>query len=219
MPNLGNVKFGEDNPIENAPTLTEEEKFQLKKRMELLDQVLASEQKAKYKIEVMFGRERKMKEASPAMLSFWESGTKLNGGGDAKIYICPGKHLKKSDCEAFIPDSANGYGHLVCPACGQVWKAEQVAGEVLARLTMQGWAQLIHKYYVRLGHNADIYVKHPREDIRISAALEQEKQRKGEVLQKTRSKMVTYIYPLKNIIKDTQNGRDLLTQFYNLLKA
>jgi hypothetical protein len=219
MPVLGNVKFGEDNSIEDAPQLTEEDLHTLKKKMEALDLLLERDQKGKYKIELFFSFRRNTREAVPGMLSFWESGTKLNGGGDAKIYICPGKSLKKSECEAFIPDSSNGYGYLCCPKCGQVWKGEDVSGEILARLTMQGWAQLIHKYFVRLGHNADIYVKHPREDIRSTAGLEQEKQMGGELLERSRSKIVSYIYPLKHIIKDTQNGKDPLTQFYNLLKA
>ncbi len=219
MPIIKEVKWGEDNPIENAPQLTEEEQFAIKKRMEALDKILAQDQKAKYKLEVMFGHERRAMAPTPGILSFWGSGAKLNGGGDTKLYICGGKQSKQSDCEAFIPDASMGYGYLVCPNCKKVWKGDDVIGEILARLTMQGWAQLIHKYFLLLEMNADIYVKHPKEDLRSSAIREQEKAKGGELLGKSRANRAVYIYPLKNIIKDTANGADLLNQFYKLLKA
>lgn len=203
----------------DVPRLNEEQQAELKKRLADADKLLEDKQLAKYKLELMFGPNRSAAGPTIGILSFWESGAKLHGGGDTKLYMCGGKPSGKNECEAFIPDASTGYGFLVCPECGSVWKGPEVTGEIIANLTMQNWAHVVHKYFVRLGHNADIYVRHAKEELRKKAQLEQEFDKGGELLDRARSKRVKYIYPLKNIIRDTANGADLLTQFYKLLKA
>src|SRR5579862_8352469 len=127
MPRMATeVKFGEDLPLEEAPQLTPEELHTLKKKQEAFDKLLQTEGKAKYKIEVLFAHKRKLHALSAGALSIWESGTKLHGGGDTKMYWCPARKMKRSDCNGIIPDASNGYGHLVCPRCGVVWKGEEV---------------------------------------------------------------------------------------------
>ncbi len=212
------VKWGEDNELDAAPVLTDEEQDALKKRMEALDKLLSDQKKGKYKLELMFGRQYKTGQAYPGALSIWESGTKLHGGGDAKVYECPGKTLKKNDCTALIPDASQGYGFLVCPSCKEVWKGTQVHGEILARLTTDGWAKLLYRWWTRVGHNADLYVKRPRRDIRSDARAEQEKSRGGELIEKSRKREV-FIYPLRNIIKDVNAGADPLRRFRAFLSA
>lgn len=212
------IPFGEDRSIEQAPVLSEEDKHEMQKRMEALDKVLATQKKAKYKLELFFGKARSTRVAIPGALSFWESGTKLHGGGDTKVYFCPGKQQKKNDCEKIIPFAFNAYGFMVCPHCGETWKGGQVIGEVLGRHTMQDWSKLLLKYHMRLDQNCDIYLKHSPDDIRSVAAREQEKTRGGELLAKAR-KRALHVYPLKNIITDTLNGSDLLGRFYAFLTA
>lgn len=219
MPNIGEVKWGEDNDLSQAPTLTEEELDTLKQRMAAMDKLLAEHKKAKYKIELLFQAKRSGRTAFAGALSLWESGAKLHGGGDTKIYECPARAKKISDCQGLIPDASQGYGFLVCPDCKKVWKGEDVHGEVFARLTTDGWAQLVYKYFARLGHNADIYVKSPKVDIRQVAQLEQVKQMMGEKLSSARTRREVYIYPLRNIIQDTSAGADLLGRFRALLSA
>lgn len=219
MPVIRDVKWGEDNPIEAAPQLTEEELATLKKRMAAMDKLLAEQKKAKYKIELLFSSRRSGREAYAGALSLWESGAKLHGGGDTKIYECPARALKISDCNGLIPDASQGYGHLVCPKCTKVWKGSQVHGEIFARLTTANWALLIYKYFVLLGHNADIYVKLPKADIRRAAELEQARQLGGEKLTSARTRRDVYIYPLRHIITDTSAGADLLSRFKALLSA
>lgn len=220
MPNVSDeIKWGEDNKIENAPTLTAEEEDTLKKKMAAMDKLLADQQIAKYKIELFCSHRRSRQRAFPAAISLWESGSRLHGGGDDKVYECPaGKH-GMPPCGGIIGGHNQGYGHLVCPKCKKVWKGEQVSGERLAVLTNRGWAALILKFFVRLDHNADIYVKTPRSDLRVAAAAEQVKQMGGERLASVRTRKDLTIYPLKNIIKDTSNGADLLGRFYALLSA
>ena len=218
-PHAEEIKYGEDNPIEAAPQVTEEDKFAIQQKMEALDKLLASQEKAKYKIEVFFGSARSMTHPTAGAMSFWENGTMLHGGGDAKIYFCPGKDLGKNACDKPIPFALNAYGFLVCPHCQQTWKGEQVIGEILAKLSMRGWSELIYKYFRRLEGNCDIYVKHAKDDIRTAAHSEQNKQQHGEVLHKSRQKRALYIYPLRNLLKDTAHGADVLTRFYALLTA
>jgi hypothetical protein len=212
------VAYGEDNPIENAPVLTDEDKFEIKRRMEILDKILATQQKAKYKIEILFASKRSTRAPSAGVLSFWESGSKLHGGGDAKMYMCPGKELGRNACDEFIPDVSNGYGFLVCPSCGTTWRGTEVIGEKLLKLSMRDWALVIYRFYIRLQHNADIVVKHPKVDIRLMSELEQQKQHMGDKLGKARNRL-HYIYPLRNIIRDVTAGADPLQRFYAFLMA
>jgi hypothetical protein len=219
MPTVREVKWGEDNSLNAAPVLSEEEQYAIRARMAALDKLLEREKKAKYKLELMFGKARSVHRPTPGILSFWESGSKFHGGGDAKIYICPGKELRRNDCEGFIPDVANGYGFLVCPNCKLVWKGDQVIGEVVANLPLKKWADPLMKYFIQLGLNCDVYLKYARDDIRTAAKLEQQKQMKGDKLLPVRASRASAIYPLRNIIKDTGNGADLLGRFQAFLLA
>jgi len=212
-------KEGEDPKAHTVvPELSEEDKHALQQKMAALDKLLSEKKKAKYKLELFFGKARSLNNPVPGILCFWESGTKLHGGGDAKIYFCPGKPLKHNQCEAPIPFAFNGYGHLVCPTCKKVWKGHEVIGEVLGRHTMRQWSELLYLYFRRLEHNCDIYLKHAPEDIRSHALVEQERQRGGELLAKAR-KRALHIYPLRNIIKDTSAGADLLGRLYSFLTS
>ena len=198
-----------------------EEQEAVRNRMKAIDLLSAEarEGKAKYKIELFFTSARSMQKPTPGVLSFWESGAKMHGGGDTKLYICPGKYKKINECSAFIPDSGNASAILFCPKCGTSWKGPDVIGEHIARLGIQDWANLLALYYVRLEHDADIYVKHAKDDIRTTTMLEQARNRGGEVLAKVRERRALVIYPLSRIIKDTSAGASLTDRFKALLSA
>lgn len=199
--------------------LSREEHHNLQQRQAAFDKLLEENKKAKYKLEVMFRHTRRSTGLIDGMLSVWESGTKISGEGDAKVYFCPAKELNRGDCTAILPDRSNGFGHLVCPSCGQTWKDDQVYGEIFFKLPYEKWAEVLVKYYARTGHNADIYLKYPKHDVRAIAAKEQEKQLKGEQYDKLRSEKVLYIYRLERIIKDTSSGSTLYDRFKALLTA
>lgn len=206
---------------EDAPKqeMSADEKQALDNRMKALSELLKTKKKATYKIEILFGKARSMHRPTPGIVSFWESGSKLHGGGDAKLYICPGKSLGVNDCQAFIPDDANGSGFHFCLKCGQKWKGEQAIGEYMNNISLQKWAEAILGYYRRLDHDADIYVKHSPEDIRYQAAEAQARAKGIEMLEKVRRNRAPYIYTLHAIIKDTSAGADLLGRFYAFLTA
>lgn len=216
-------------PDELDQPMTEEMQAILTRKLKALEELLAEQGKAAFKLELIFGKARSIHRPTPGMLSFFESGRKLHGGGDAKVYMCPGiwkdpqtgEVTGKGPCDAVIPDSSHGLGHLVCPKCKEVWKEHQVYGEILARLPMQHWAVLLTRYYARLGCNADVVLKFSEDDIRSKALLEQQKQKGGELLGATRAKRrrAASIYPLRNIIKDTSAGQDLAKKFYDFVRA
>ena len=205
------------------PALTEAEKAAVVAKSKALDELLSLKNLAKYKLEVMFGGERSMHRPFDGALSFWESGSKLHGGGDSKLYICDSIIDGRGGrgCGAFIPDSANGLNFIACPKCNTLWRNEEIVGEIWFRLTMQKWAEVLLKWFQRMDHNADIRIKYARTDIRSVARAEQERQRGGELLAKARDPEVraTAIYPLANVIKDTAAGADLYSRILAFLSA
>jgi hypothetical protein len=201
------------------PFMDAEEKEVLEKRKSALDKLLEEQNIAKYKIEILFAKNYSPSKPSAGIMSFWESGTKLHGGGDTILHMCPGKDLGKNNCDAFIPDASHGYEFLVCPVCHVVWEGAQVSGQIAYRLTAQDWAKVVLKYYQKLEMRADIYMKYHPQDIRTAAALEQSKQHMGDVLLGARRSRRPRIYPLSNILKDTSAGADLEARFLAFLRA
>lgn len=215
----GDIPWSRDGKLNSTAELTEETKAEVDRRAKLLDKELIEEQRAKFKLEVLFGKDYSSFKPSAGAISFWANGRQFHGGGDCKMYICPGKNLGRSDCQHFIPDSSQGYGFLVCPKCLTLWQPDQVIGEVLARLSIQSWANVLLKFFLRLEMNADIYVKYHPESLRNAALVEQEQDKGGELLGNARRKRVPFIYPLRNIIKDTSAGASLHGRILAFLKA
>lgn len=203
--------------------LSPEEQENLKKRQEALDALLAAEDLAKYKLEVMFSHRHTGRGPTAGIVTWWESGTKLHGGGDAKLYLCDNcvPNSKPSGCGKFIPDSSNGLRFVVCPHCQTMWKPEYLVGEVFYKISIQDWADVLLRWYNRLDRRADIYLKYGRMSIRDAQRTEEEKKLRGEVLEKARSseQRSLAIYPLKNIIRDVSNGADLRGRILAFLSA
>lgn len=211
-----------DDVREGEIVLTGEEKERYAKQLTALGKLLEDKSvKAKFKLEIMFGKKRSMSQPTPGVLSFWGSGTKLHGGGDEKLYLCPGSRLGRNNCTALLLDRYNSAQGIVCPTCGTVWKHEEVIGELFFNLPMRKWAEVLFTYYRLCDYNADIYLKHARDDIRSVSLAQKDKQtwRGSQRLEGVRAKRARHIYPLRNIIKDTSAGADLLSRFYAFLVA
>jgi hypothetical protein len=189
-----------------------------KKNIEALEREAAEKHVALYKVEVQFGSKHHVDgQPTYGMLTLWESGTKLHGGGDALLYICPGKEKRVSNCEGVIPDTMLGRAVVVCPHCLTAWPNTQLIGQIYYRLPIQKWAEVVHRWFVRLNMNADIRVKYFYQDIRVASEKEQAKELRGELLESARSQAqrVSRVYPLENIIKDVSAGADM----YNRILA
>lgn len=195
--------------------------------------------KARYKIEVMFSRHRSSLShvPSPLMLLIWESGKKLHGGGDQKMYWCG-----YEDCGKPFSSDNFGFAHVVCPHCKKeqfldrdtqrkhidyvkeegkdcstLAKMPVVVGEKLARLTPPKLAELLEKTFYSLNGDADIYLKYSPFEIRYNAKFE--KTSDIDNLDKVRVQRTPLIYPLKNIIKDMVAGADLKKRFLGMITS
>jgi hypothetical protein len=217
------VKYGEELDLDKAPVLSEEELHILKQRQAAMDKLLKEQRKGKYKLEVMFGSDYRSGQAYPGAISLWLSGSKLHGGGDEKVYLCP-RCLKTFKgqiypTKALIPPSAQGYGFGVCGQCGTTWEGEKMRGEDLARLTTQGWVEATYRWLRTLEFNADLYLKRPKLDLRVAASLEQARQRGGEQLEQVRRKLEKSIYPLAHLLHDTAGGASFPARIRAFLEA
>jgi hypothetical protein len=208
-----------------SPAISQHEAAIIAEKMKALDKLLAEKNLAKYKLEVTFDDERSMHRPFGGTMTWWESGNKLHGGGDSKLYLCDCNadypQFEGKGCGAFLPDSANGLNFIVCPTCGVMWKNEEVVGEIWFRLPMQKWADVILRWFLRLEMNSDIRIKYARDDIRSAAFLEQERDRGGELLRQARDpeRRSSSTYPLANIIRDTSAGAELRGRILAYLQA
>lgn len=202
--------------------LSPEEAEALEERKQALDKLLAAEDLAKYKLEVMFSHRHTARAPTPGTVTWWESGTKLHGGGDAKMYLCDNSDPSVAPgCKRFIPDVSLGLSRIVCPHCRRLWKPEHLVGEIFYRLPLEKWADVLLDWYTRLEMRTDIRIKYGRMSIRDAQTVEAERKLRGELLDKARSfdQRSVYIYSLKNIIKDTSAGADLRGRILAFLRA
>lgn len=206
--------------------LSEEAQAAKKKDKEDFDKLLASEDLAKYKIEIYFSHRHSLQNPSPGIVTWWESAAKLHGGGDSKLYLCERNNVQSTGsgppgCSRFIPDSANGLSYIVCPYCQQRWQPHELVGEVFYNLPVYKWAEVVMDWFMRLESRADIRIKYGRMSIMDAQRKEEEKKLQGDILNKARSIDQRYCvtYPLANIIKDTSAGADLSRRFLAFLKA
>lgn len=185
--------------------------------------------RAKYKIEVHFGKNRTTAGPNVFGLSAYESGSQLDGNGDEMMYICAetdsglalggrnghDKEYKKGSggCGAFIPGKLLRGGVAVCPNCGRTVNAELLTNTVLGNLTTEALSVKIAKWFRKLENNADIYLKYHPTDIRYAALVDAHGLDKGRMLRGLT------IYPLKNIVKDTLAGASLEKRIKALLSA
>lgn len=207
--------------ISGAKILTPEEKANIEEGRREADRILAAEGKAKFKIELMFTEAWSVIKPVPGIISFWENGSQLHGGGDTIVHFCPGTKMGSKGtlgCDHYIPDPSHGYGFLVCPNCHNVWKGKDVYGQLVARLTAVGWARLVEKYYRKLDMNCDIVIKYHKEDIRKAAASGI---RLEDNLYRARSpgKRLKRIYTLRAMLQDMSAGSGLYDRILAFVRA
>lgn len=196
-----------------GPT-SESDNHALKEKMRALDQFFAKRLKAKFKIEVQFGKNRSAHKPFAGALSIFLSGTKLHGGGDEKLYLCPRK-----DCGKIIFPNERLGATVMCRACETMWDEKAITGELLFVLPTQKWAEVILRHFALVDHNADIYLKYHPTDIRYKAAMEIARSRGGDAIRVARENRGLHVYPLKNIIKDTSGGADLYKRLLAFITA
>ena len=217
------------NPGETLETFLDEASVATKKEQE----------RAKYKIEVIFGKDRTPSKGRPsaALVLMWESGKKFHGGGDQKMYWCG-----HADCGKPMSCDNFGYMHVVCPKCrremfldslarkahiedlmgrgvdpSSLGNIPEVVGEKMVYLRPVDMAFLLEKTFRDLDGDADFYIKFSPYDIRYQKNAGTGKV--IDVLGAARSHRQPLIYPLRNIIKDLHAGAGLHSRLVALLTS
>lgn len=215
-----------------SPSVSDEELAEWRDRMKLFEGRGADKPVAKYKLELQFGTKHTVRWLPYGTITIWENASHFNGGADALLYCCPGRHLKVNDCEAVIPvnteqivPTKSGGRKIpakvvICPTCFMAWRQNQIIGEHFYRLSMEKWADVVHRWYIRLSLDADIRIKYNYDDIRVAAEKEQDKELRGDVLEKARSsaRRKPRVYPLENVIRDVNAGADLRKRILAFLR-
>jgi hypothetical protein len=193
---------------------------------------------AKYKIEVMFGKDRSTSSLKPSigMLLTWVSGKHYHGGGDEQMMFCGG-------CNRPVNMSYVAAASMICPHChvesftseydkiqhvnyvrsqgGDVNSFQKMpccSGEKIFRLAPPKLAKLIEKTWFQLDCNADIYLKYHPSDIRY-VPQEVKATAVTKILDSARSKRQISIYPLHRILKDIEAGATAWKQFLAFITA
>ncbi len=190
------------------------------------------EKKAKFKIEVSFGKDRTptgQPRGNVAVVSLYESGKRFDGGGDVMAYWCdrvddgsqvaqfsPGRKRAQLGCrkvitEEFITHAAvptkdgqmASIKRAVCPFCMRKWDASQITGQVYGRWTSATLARVLSDMWVRLDGDADIYLKYHYSDIRCRTM------ERTQGTAAARAHRGAVIYPLQNILVDTAGGASI----------
>lgn len=195
--------------------------------------------RAKYKIEVMFHKSRSSlpNKPSPVMVLIWESGRRLHGGGDEKMYWCG-----YDNCGMPITSDDFAYMHVVCRHCQRemfldpdskalhiknlrderrnsdgIEKMPYVVGEKLAYLPPSKLAELLVKTWYQLEGLADVYFKYSPYEIRYDGKNETSSDRFN--LERVRLSRQPGIYTLKRIRGDIAAGADLKSRFLAMIVA
>jgi hypothetical protein len=164
----------------------------------------------------MCGSDRSVEKPFRGSIVVFRSGSALHGGGDEVVYPCVDPL-----CPGFIPTEliVTAVGKAGCPKCQRVWEQDRLREMFLAVLPAQKWAFVLSRFFVRLGHDADLYLKSAPIDIRKNTMAEKEKDHGGMKLAIARTRRQSVIYPLDRIYKDLSNGANLEQRFKAFVTA
>lgn len=197
--------------------------------------------KATHKIELFLGKRRSSlaHKYNDGVVTIWESGRRLHGGGDEKMYWC-GYDV------CGMPFSTDNFGfmHVVCPKCqkelfldpgskqlhidqqrkeGKDASARQLAalpmvvGEKFFKLSIWKLVDLLEKTFNQLNRDADIYLKFAPADLRFDK--NHMNFRDIEQVQTARVERKPVIYPLGRLVKDLTAGAEIRVLLHAFLTS
>jgi hypothetical protein len=162
--------------------------------------------RAKYKIEVTFEKNRTSQGPNLLGIQVWESGKRFNGGGDELAFFC--KDVKSDEgCFGVITSDFIKGGVAYCQTCNKGVVADRLTNMILGKVSSQALAEQLAKMFRQLNSNADILIKYHKTDPRY---VSMERAKGPDVAKRLKG---MHIYPLKNILKDTSAGADLVKRF------
>lgn len=201
-------------------SLPAEERERVVRRSEALKALLTAPPPPKYKIEVYFSGRYTRTAPIVGVLSIWASGAALSGEGDVKLYMCPQRALGLGLCNALVSDASTAAdASFLCPACHTRWHAREVIGELVYRMDLYKWPEVLQQVFVRLGMDASVILKIDEVGMRGEYMKEQEKYRAGELLQNSRRQRKKRVYTKEAILRDANGGKSFLELFRGFLYA
>jgi hypothetical protein len=168
--------------------------------------------RAKFKIEVLFGKDRTMHGPNTVVVKLWESGRRLNGGGDDLAFWCMNENGTEG-CGKIITSNYIKGGVAMCPHCQRAINADLLVDGRVGSWSTKNLAVVLEQLFRELESNADIYLKYHRLDARY---LAMEKAKGPEVAKRLKG---MHIYPLKNILRDTAHGASLSGRIHAFLTS
>ena len=197
---------------------------ELEKKLNTLleDELGTDEDKAQFKLEVVFAESRSKMKPYAGMVFAWTNGGFAHGGGDEAVYFCTGQIEKNGEtktCNAPLDLKFISKEVAVCPVCRNALKPKDLTGQIFARLSSQNWARLITRMFVLLNADADIRMGMMPGELRTASEIEQDQSKAGDVLNNVRLQRHWVRYPLVDIIKDTSNGASLQKRIRVFLEA
>lgn len=168
--------------------------------------------RAKFKIEVTFGAGRTTVGPNLVGIQVWESGKRLNGGGDDLAFWCQSTETNEGCWAIITSDNVRG-GIGLCPSCKRAVNADLLTNMRIGRVSTKNLSNDLEKIFRDLGSNADIYLKYHQTDMRYLAM----ERAKGNNVAKRLKGM--HIYPLRNILSDTAHGAAVAGRFHSFLTS
>lgn len=203
----------------SAEVSTEVEE-QIHNLMKSLD---STEGRARFLVDIAFTEKRSMHKPFAGVITVFTNGGFAHGGGDELVYLCPKKVERDGftkNCATPIPPNLVKGKVAICPECRGVSKDVELCGQTFAKLAMQHWIELVTKFYVRLGHNADLRIAVFNDDLRGNAfAAQMGSDHANDKLNQIRTERQWVRYSLDALVRDTGSGKSVENCIAAFLRA
>lgn len=173
-----------------------------------------SEDRAKYKIEVILTTDRSSSNMCACAITPFRSGGGLHGGGDEIMYFCRNEKNRDMGCGSILKGDVymgrigdEQVAVFYCEKCKRYVNRELLGSTILYKLPIKSIAKNIYDLFRQLDSNADIYLKHIKVDMRKAT------EEKAKGMQKIKPNTELSIYTVKSIFKDTSNSSQVLKKF------
>ncbi len=179
-----------------------------------------SEDKARYKIEVLLSTDRSASNLSACAITPFRSGGGLHGGGDEIMYFCRNEKNRDKGCGSILQGDVymgrigeEQVAVFYCEKCKKYVNRELLGSTILYKLPIKALAKNIYDLFRQLDSNADIYLKHIKVDMRKAT----EDKAKGMLKVKPNTELS--IYTVKSIFKDVSNSSQILKKFETFISV